>query len=233
MQKGRHGRTTATRAGTAGTSRAKQRAYLHRRAAGGRRPLRAARAAAHRRASTSSARVVQHRDRPHPNTYLGPGKLEEVKAAAKAADANLIACDDELSPRQERNLEQALAMPVVDRTAMILDIFAGARAHAPRASSRSSSRSSSTTSPACAGCGPTSSAWAASRAAASGPAARASRRSRPTAAWRATGSRRCAGGSRASRARGRRCGPSATARTCRRSRWPATRTPASRRCSTR
>jgi GTP-binding protein HflX len=67
---------------------------------------------------------VQHRDRPHPNTYLGPGKLEEVKAAAQAADANLIACDDELSPRQERNLEQALGLPVVDRTATILDIFA-------------------------------------------------------------------------------------------------------------
>jgi GTPase len=67
---------------------------------------------------------VQHRDRPHPNSYLGPGKLDEVKAAAEAADANLIACDDELSPRQERNLEQALGLPVVDRTATILDIFA-------------------------------------------------------------------------------------------------------------
>jgi GTP-binding protein HflX len=68
--------------------------------------------------------AVQHRDRPHPNTYLGPGKIEEVKAAAKAADANLIACDDELTPRQERNLEEALGLPVVDRTATILDIFA-------------------------------------------------------------------------------------------------------------
>jgi GTP-binding protein HflX len=67
---------------------------------------------------------VQHRDRPHPNTYVGPGKLEEIKAAAQAADANLVACDDELSPRQERNLEQALGLPVVDRTATILDIFA-------------------------------------------------------------------------------------------------------------
>ncbi|MFP5363437.1 MAG: GTPase HflX [Thermoleophilia bacterium] len=69
--------------------------------------------------------IVQHRDKPHPNSYLGPGKLEEVKVAAKAADANVIACDDELSPRQERNLEQALGMPVVDRTSIILDIFAG------------------------------------------------------------------------------------------------------------
>ena len=68
---------------------------------------------------------VQHRDKPHPNTYLGPGKLEQVKAAAEAADANVIACDDELSPRQERNLEKELDMPVVDRTTIILDIFAG------------------------------------------------------------------------------------------------------------
>ena len=69
--------------------------------------------------------AVQHRDLPHPNTYLGEGKLEEVKVLAKAADANVIACDDELTPRQERNLEKALGMPVVDRTVTILDIFAG------------------------------------------------------------------------------------------------------------
>src|SRR5215218_8403312 len=43
--------------------------------------------------------IVQHREQPHPNTYLGPGKLQEVKAAAEAADANVIAVDDELSPR--------------------------------------------------------------------------------------------------------------------------------------
>ena len=69
--------------------------------------------------------VVQHREHPHPNTYLGPGKIEEVKELAKRADANVVACDDELSPRQERNLEKALDLPVVDRTTVILDIFAG------------------------------------------------------------------------------------------------------------
>jgi GTP-binding protein HflX len=68
--------------------------------------------------------LVQRREMPHPNTYLGEGKLEEVKELIKAADANLIACDDELSPRQERNLEAALGVPVLDRTALILDIFA-------------------------------------------------------------------------------------------------------------
>ena len=68
--------------------------------------------------------LVQRREEPHPNTYLGPGKVREAKEAARACDANVIACDDELSPRQERNLEEALGLPVIDRTAIILDIFA-------------------------------------------------------------------------------------------------------------
>jgi GTP-binding protein HflX len=68
--------------------------------------------------------LVQHRERPHPNTYLGSGKVLEAKALAKECDANVVACDDELTPRQERNLEEALGLPVVDRTATILDIFA-------------------------------------------------------------------------------------------------------------
>src|SRR3954451_3362541 len=69
--------------------------------------------------------LVQHRERPHPILSLGPGKVEELKPVLKAADANLVAVDDELTPRQERNLEAALGMPVIDRTAVILDIFAG------------------------------------------------------------------------------------------------------------
>jgi GTP-binding protein HflX len=68
--------------------------------------------------------LLQRRTHADPNTYLGPGKVEEAKEAARACDANLVACDDELSARQERNLEQALGLPVVDRTAVILDIFA-------------------------------------------------------------------------------------------------------------
>jgi len=74
--------------------------------------------------------MVQHREQPHPNTYLGPGKVQEAKAAAKACDANVIACDDELTARQERNLEEALGLPVVDRTTVILDIFASHAASA-------------------------------------------------------------------------------------------------------
>jgi len=72
--------------------------------------------------------LIQHREQPHPNSYLGSGKLKELKGLLIGADANLVACDDELSPRQERNLEAALGMPVIDRTAIILDIFA-AHAH--------------------------------------------------------------------------------------------------------
>src|SRR6476659_592503 len=68
--------------------------------------------------------LVQHRDQPNSNTYLGAGKLDELKRAIKASDANLVACDDELLPRQARNLEDRVGVPVIDRTAIILDIFA-------------------------------------------------------------------------------------------------------------
>jgi GTP-binding protein HflX len=68
--------------------------------------------------------LSQRRPEPDPDRYLGKGKLDELKQAIKDADANLVAVDDELKPRQERNLEQALDIPVIDRTAIILDIFA-------------------------------------------------------------------------------------------------------------
>lgn len=68
--------------------------------------------------------LVQRRARPDANVYLGKGKLEELRAALKETNGNLIACDDELTPRQGRNLEQEVGVPVVDRTAIILDIFA-------------------------------------------------------------------------------------------------------------
>jgi GTP-binding protein HflX len=71
-----------------------------------------------------SGSLVQRRDRPDPDRYFGRGKLVELKQAIKEADANLVAVDDELLPRQERNLEEELGVPVIDRTAIILDIFA-------------------------------------------------------------------------------------------------------------
>jgi GTP-binding protein HflX len=68
--------------------------------------------------------LVQHRDEPHPNTYVGEGKLVELKELATKVGATVVVTDDELSPRQERNLEGGLGLPVIDRTALILDIFA-------------------------------------------------------------------------------------------------------------
>ncbi len=70
------------------------------------------------------ATLTQHRAAPHPVTYLGSGKLEELKRLAAACDAEVIVCDDELSPRQQRRLEDELQSRVVDRTSVILDIFA-------------------------------------------------------------------------------------------------------------
>jgi GTP-binding protein HflX len=132
VQQGRHGRSRASVYNADGQrqrGRARQRAYLVAAVPDGqtdqldelRELLRTAGVA-------GVGEMVQRREHPHPNTYLGAGKLSELKADLARADANLVACDDELSPRQERNLEAALGVPVIDRTAIILDIFA-AHAH--------------------------------------------------------------------------------------------------------
>jgi GTPase len=72
----------------------------------------------------TAGEMLQQRAAPDPDRYFGRGKLAELKTAIERAGANLVACDDELAPRQERNLEAALGVPVIDRTAVILDIFA-------------------------------------------------------------------------------------------------------------
>ena len=69
-------------------------------------------------------RVVQERKAPSPALYFGKGKIDEIGQAARARDANLFVSDDRLSPSQERNISEALGIKVVDRTALILDIFA-------------------------------------------------------------------------------------------------------------
>lgn len=69
-------------------------------------------------------RMVQRRERAHPGHYLGKGKAEELKVMLQAFDATGIVCDDELSPAQLKNLEQILETKVMDRTIVILDIFA-------------------------------------------------------------------------------------------------------------
>ncbi|MEE7546655.1 GTPase HflX, partial [Xanthomonas sp. Kuri4-1] len=77
-------------------------------------------------AATLTARI----DRPSPSTLIGSGKLEEVKAAAEATGADLVLVNHSLSPVQERNLERYLERRVIDRTGLILDIFAQrARSH--------------------------------------------------------------------------------------------------------
>jgi GTP-binding protein HflX len=68
--------------------------------------------------------LVQHRPRPEGRTYLGKGKLEELKRSYKESGAEVLLVDDELQPAQQRTLEDALQARVVDRTQLILDIFA-------------------------------------------------------------------------------------------------------------
>ena len=79
-------------------------------------------------ASTAGAKVegrlVQVREAIHPGTYIGKGKLEELKILVRACDATGIICDDELSSIQLKGLEEALECKIMDRTLLILDIFA-------------------------------------------------------------------------------------------------------------
>jgi GTPase len=70
------------------------------------------------------AELVQHRGRPDPRTYVGKGKLTELKEHFRRSGAESLIVDDELSPVQQRQLEDALQARVVDRTQLILDIFA-------------------------------------------------------------------------------------------------------------
>lgn len=68
--------------------------------------------------------VIQSREAIHPGYYVGTGKLEEIRMAADAYEATGIVCDDELSPSQMNNLERELGLKIMDRTVVILDIFA-------------------------------------------------------------------------------------------------------------
>ena len=70
-------------------------------------------------------RVIQKRELVHPGTYVGKGKIEEIRELLWELDATGIVCDDELSPAQMNNLTDILDVKVMDRTMVILDIFAG------------------------------------------------------------------------------------------------------------
>ena len=68
--------------------------------------------------------LIQRRDKPDPATYIGSGKVKEVRESVVANNADTVICDGELSPAQLRTLEQKVKVKVIDRTALILDIFA-------------------------------------------------------------------------------------------------------------
>jgi len=70
------------------------------------------------------AEAVQRRDRPHPATFVGKGKLAEIKATAEELGSDVVIFNEELSPAQARNLEKAFGRKVIDRTQLIMDIFA-------------------------------------------------------------------------------------------------------------
>ena len=79
---------------------------------------------AHTAGAVTVGKIVQNREAVHPGTYIGKGKIEEVRSLMYAMDATGIICDDELSPAQMNNLEHELECKVMDRTLLILDIFA-------------------------------------------------------------------------------------------------------------
>ncbi|MGC1207673.1 MAG: GTPase HflX [Ornithinimicrobium sp.] len=74
--------------------------------------------------STIADAVLQRRAKPDPATYLGSGKAQELREIVQAEGADTVICDDELAPSQRRALEDVVKVKVIDRTALILDIFA-------------------------------------------------------------------------------------------------------------
>ncbi|HMC05942.1 MAG TPA: GTPase HflX [Solirubrobacterales bacterium] len=132
MERTRHGRTAETRPGDGSPAgiqnpRARQRALaigVVPGSPGEGDPLTELKELLRTAGVATAGELVQARGTPDPDRYLGRGKLAELRSEIARSDANLVACDDELVPRQERNLEAALGVPVIDRTAVILDIFA-------------------------------------------------------------------------------------------------------------
>jgi GTPase len=130
VQRSRNGRNTQTRYGGNGAGVSNPRARQRALAIGisdGREesdPLAELKELLRTAGVATAGEMLQQRETPDPDRYFGRGKLADLRAAIAACDANVIACDDELAPRQERNLEAELGVPVIDRTAVILDIFA-------------------------------------------------------------------------------------------------------------
>ena len=179
------------------------------------------------------ASLVQHRARPDPRTFVGKGKLVELKEAYKTVGAESLLVDHELTPSQQRKLEDELKARVVDRTQLILDIFAQ-HAHSAEGKLQVELAQLEYNLPRMRGMWQHLERLGAGRmdggVGTRGPGETQLETDRRLAR---AGSRSCAGGSRASAASGRHAGGSGSAPTRRRSRSPATRTPASRRSSTR
>ena len=79
---------------------------------------------AHTAGAVVAGRAIQRLESPHQATYIGKGKLDEIIAERQSTDYTLVIFDDELNPSQQRNLENTLGVKVLDRTALIIDIFA-------------------------------------------------------------------------------------------------------------
>ncbi len=130
MQRTRNGRTAQTRYGVGGAGVSNPRARQRAIAVGVMRelpdgdPLAELKELLRTAGVATEGELIQRRAEPDPDRYLGRGKLRELKHALREHGANLVATDDELVPRQERNLEAELGVPVIDRAAVILDIFA-------------------------------------------------------------------------------------------------------------
>ena len=123
------------------------------------------------------ARIVQRRDAPDAATYLGSGKVKELRDVCLALDSDTVVFEDTLTPAQQRNLEKILGRTAIDRTAVILDIFAQ-NARTPEGKAPSRSRRLVAASIVCRDCvGP--GARSPNRPVASGRAARA----RPNSRW--------------------------------------------------
>ena len=174
------------------------------------------------------SRVLQKRQRPDPGTFIGSGKAEELALDCQALEVDLAILDDELTGAQQRNLENALGVRVIDRTALILDIFA-ARAQTAEGKLQVELAQMNT---ACRGWwvwGSRSPAWAA----ASARAVPARRGWKWIAAACASASTTWKGSLPSSSASATCAARAAKSRTRPWWRWWATPTPASPRCSTR
>ena len=168
--------------------------------------------------------LVQHRAHPDPRTFVGKGKLTELKEAYAGSEAEVLLVDEELSPTQQRSLEDALKARVVDRTQLILDIFAQ---HARTAEGKLQVELAQLeyNLPRMRGM------WQHLERLGGGVGTRGpgESRSRATAASREPESRSSSVASAASRAGARPGARSVSGRALRPSRWPATRTSVSRR----